>query len=56
MSRILIECDRCGKRVIMPVRQNHEARRLLETNGWTQLDTSSRYGNRKEDYCPECQK
>ena len=54
MSRIQIECDRCGKRVALPVRQNHEARQILEGKGWSQKDVSSRYGARKEDYCDEC--
>lgn len=55
MSRIQIECDRCGRRIALPVRQNHEARQQLQNEGWTDRDVSSRFGNRKEDYCPECQ-
>lgn len=54
MSRIQIECDGCGKRVLIPVRQNHEARDMLVSNGWTNKDKSGRHGTRKEDYCPEC--
>ncbi|NOX69169.1 MAG: hypothetical protein GXP15_08275 [Gammaproteobacteria bacterium] len=54
MSRIQIECDRCGTRINLPVRQNYEARQILVEKGWTQRDTSSRYGRKKEDYCPEC--
>ena len=55
MSRIQIECDRCSKRVSLPVRQNHEAREQLEQQGWMSRDTSDRFGTRKEDYCPDCQ-
>lgn len=54
MSRIQIECDRCMKRVNLPVRQNHEARKILENEGWQQRDVSSKFGARKEDYCPRC--
>lgn len=55
MSRIQIECDRCGKKVALPVRQNHDARKMLEDQGWICRDSSSRYGAKKEDYCPGCQ-
>jgi len=54
VSRIQIECDRCGKRVNLPVRQAHEARYQLGNRGWTQRDVSNRFGARKEDYCPGC--
>lgn len=54
MSRIEIECDRCWETKKLPVRQNHEARKILAVTGWTERDVSSRFGNRKEDYCPKC--
>ena len=54
MSRIEIECDGCMDTRKLPVRQNHEARKILAVDGWTHRDTSSRFGNRMEDYCPKC--
>ena len=54
MSKIQIECDRCGKSHALPVRQNHIARETLAKSGWTSQDKSSRFGGLKEDYCPEC--
>lgn len=54
MSRIQITCDRCGYAVILAVRQNHEARSILEHHNWQSKDTSGPTGAKKEDYCPDC--
>lgn len=59
MSRIQIQCDGCGARISLAVRQNHEARELLERKGWMSKDGSgNRHGSTgtlKEDFCPDCQ-
>ncbi len=54
MSRIQIQCDRCGKTVLLPVRQNHMARIILAAAGWVAKDVSSNQGAVKEDYCSGC--
>lgn len=54
MSKIQIVCDRCGAVTVVPVRQAHEARRVLEASNWTSKDTSGPTGAKKDDYCPEC--
>ncbi len=54
MSRIQIECDCCGYKVELAVRQNHEARKILGHHYWISKDVSSPTGAKKEDYCPDC--
>ena len=53
MSLITIKCDQCSSYRSLPVRQNHQARRLLRQEGWTSRDTHSRFGAKMKDFCPE---
>jgi len=54
MSKIQITCDRCGCKIVLSVRQAHEARAILEKINWGSRDTSGPTGAKKEDYCPDC--